>query len=179
MSRKRDSFSPARLAKGLTPISNGSSRILILGSFPGTNSLRAGEYYARHGNRFWPVMQAVLGIGADRPYSERWRALRASGVAVWDVLANCERAGSSDNRILTRTAVPNDFRRFFREHPGIRTIFFNGNRAEALFQKLVESRFEPSFSFPTRILLPSTSPANTRFAIDRLVHEWSIVKTAL
>lgn len=161
------------------PISDQGSRALILGSFPGTTSLSAREYYARRGNRFWSVMQAVLGIGATQSYSERCGALRANGVALWDVLANCERVGSQDNRILTQTAVPSDFRDFFREHPKIQTVFFNGNRAETLFRRLVEPRFEPSFLFPPCVRLPSTSPANTRFTIDRLVHEWSVVKTAL
>ena len=113
-----------------------TARVLILGSMPGVASLTAQRYYAHPRNQFWPIMGALFGAGPDLPYAERLRALTRAGIALWDVLESCERAGSLDAAIDVRSAQANDFAAFFDAHPGIVRIAFNGGTAEL---QLIES----------------------------------------
>lgn len=140
-------------------------RVLVLGSMPGVRSLEAGRYYAHPQNRFWPFMGELLGAGPELPYPERCRRLVDAGVAVWDVLASCEREGSLDSAI--RGEIANDFPALFATHPGIGTVLFNGAKAEASFRRLVTPALDrPDLAYRR---LPSTSPANaSQRAADKL-----------
>lgn len=142
--------------RGLPPIDNPDARVLILGSMPGGASLRSGRYYAHRHNRFWRFMQAITGIDADAPYDARVAALRAAGIAVWDVLAACEREGSLDSAI--RGEVANDLAAFLSAHPALRLIAFNGAKAEQSFMRHVAPSL--GVALPPLRRLPSTSPAN-------------------
>ena len=116
------------------PVSNADARILILGSIPGRRSLERNQYYALPQNAFWRIMGELAGAGIPVPYEKRLRILESSGIALWDVLASCERRGSSlDAHIRNETA--NDFESFFKKHPHIKRIFFNGGKAEQSFRK--------------------------------------------
>ena len=117
------------VVSSFAPITNPKATILILGSMPGVASLSAQQYYAHQRNAFWPIMSAVLGIDLDSPYVERVKALQQTHVAVWDVLQQCERAGSLDSAIQKDTRSPNDFASFFSSHVNIKTIAFNGVEA--------------------------------------------------
>src|SRR6185436_7833127 len=101
---------------------------------------------------------ALFGAGPDIAYEERQRILRDRGVAVWDVLRSCHREGSLDTAIRIESETPNDFGKFFRQHPLIDAIFFNGSKAETAFRRHVLPL--PQL-MPSRIQLarlPSTSP---------------------
>lgn len=149
---------------------------LILGSMPGEASLRAGQYYAHPRNAFWPVMQAVLGIGTELPYEERIAALIASRAALWDVLASCVRPGSLDSDIVDSTAVPNDLPGFLAEHPLVRTVFFNGAKAQQAWRRHIAPVLPGS---PLRLVrLPSTSPANASYSLERKTEAWRAVEVA-
>lgn len=97
----------ARLS-GLPPVIDRRARVLILGSFPSAASLAAQQYYAHPRNQFWRMLGAVIGQPLkDMPYAARLAAAQAAGIAIWDIYASCERAGSLDSAI--RNSVANDF----------------------------------------------------------------------
>jgi hypoxanthine-DNA glycosylase len=151
------------------PIEHPSARILILGSMPGLASLAANQYYAHPRNAFWPIMAGLCGFGAELPYVRRVAALKASRIALWDVLKSCHRPGSLDAAIAPGSRAPNDFRAFFAAHPGIRLVAFNGAEAERSFNALVLPRIEVSGVRFVR--LPSTSPAHA-VALERKLAVW-------
>jgi len=147
------------------------ARVLVLGSMPGQASLDAGEYYAHKQNAFWRIMGALFGAAPELPYALRLEKLTAAGIALWDVIAACEREGSLDARIVGKSIRPNDFVTFFAEHPGIRRICFNGATAETSFCRHVlpgldTARFE-------LIRLPSTSPAHASLPYAEKLAAWS------
>lgn len=142
--------------QGLPPIENPQARALILGSMPGGMSLRRGLYYAHPQNRFWAFMGALVGAHPSLPYERRVALLRGAGIALWDVLAECEREGSLDSAI--RDEVANDFAGFFAAHRQLRCVLFNGAKAEQSFRRWVlPTLAAPPLEFRR---LPSTSPAN-------------------
>jgi len=82
------------------PLACPESTLLILGSMPGAASLAAGEYYAHPRNAFWTIIDSVFGVRRELPYAARMQGLSAHGIALWDVLQSCERAGSLDAAAL-------------------------------------------------------------------------------
>lgn len=154
--------------QGLPPIENPEARALVLGSMPGGQSLRTSRYYAHPQNLFWRVMGELVGAGAHLPYQARVDRLRAAGIALWDVIATCEREGSLDSAI--RGAVANDFGGFFAVHRQLRAVLFNGATAEATFLKQV-----PAAALPAGVRLvrlPSTSPANRSLPEAAKTAQW-------
>ena len=143
---------------------------------PGEASLAAAQYYAHPRNAFWPIMGALFGAGPELPYRERLQRLEAAGVALWDVIAACERAGSLDSAIATASIEANDFARLFRDCRHIRHVFFNGAAAETAFRRHVRGRIVlPALSF-TR--LPSTSPAHAARNFEAKLAAWQAVRAA-
>ena len=154
------------LLLGLPPIIDDGSRVLILGNMPSVMSLAAQRYYANPRNAFWRITGEIFGFDASAPYETRTAALRARGVAVWDVLRACRRKGSLDSAVEPDSMVANDFASLFDAHPAIARVFFNGVAAEKNFGRLVR------VDRPIRALrLPSTSPAQTMRYEDKL-HAW-------
>jgi double-stranded uracil-DNA glycosylase len=100
---------------------------------PGVLSLKANQYYAHPRNAFWRIMSSIYGFSAEAPYESRVEKLKASGVALWDVLHVCVRVGSLDSAIEAGSRVPNDFPSFFQQHPHIKFVGFNGAEAEKSF----------------------------------------------
>ena len=160
--------------RGFPPISRGDARILILGSMPSRESLARQQYSAHPRNAFWPIMADLLGI-EPKGYEERKQAVMARGIAVWDVLRDCIRPGSLDSDIDEETAALNDFRRFFREHPGISRVFFNGAKAESLYRKRVLPGLDgPAAALPCQ-RLPSTSPAHASMNLEQKMAAWRVI----
>lgn len=142
------------LARSFRPLVRPGCRALVLGSMPGVASLEAARYYAHPKNLFWPLVSELLGFSDVTDYEGRCEALLRSGVALWDVLAECEREGSLDSRIAKGTERPNDVRGFLDEHPSLGFVLCNGAKAASAFRRYIgETRAE-------LIALPSTSPAN-------------------
>lgn len=125
------------MREGLPPVIRGGARVLILGSFPSERSLETGEYYANRRNQFWPLLGAAFGFSADLPYPDRLAAVTGHGVALWDVVHSCRRAGSMDSKIDRSTLVPNDFGSLLAEHPRIERVFLNGLTAFDLYERHV------------------------------------------
>lgn len=155
------------------PIEDAAATVLILGSMPGKASLAAGQYYAHPRNAFWPVMGELIGFNPDLPYQERLQILQSSGIALWDVLGSCIRKSSLDAHIETDSLVPNDFQEFFRQHPDIMQVFFNGAKAEQCFMKYVLPTLKANSLRYQR--LPSTSPANAGIPYEKKLWAWQVV----
>ena len=149
----------------IPPLYDEHSRILILGSFPSVKSREGRFFYHHPQNRFWKVLAAVLGCEVPKTIGEKQAMLLQSRVALWDVIASCEIIGSSDSSI--RNAVPNDVGRILAAAP-IEAIFCNGGTAHKLYRR----HLEPLLGRPA-ILLPSTSPANAAWSLERLTEAWS------
>ncbi|HGG58910.1 MAG TPA: DNA-deoxyinosine glycosylase [Gammaproteobacteria bacterium] len=161
------------------PVADARARVLILGSMPGTRSLRAQQYYAHPRNAFWPIMEALFGIPADADYARRLSGLRESRIALWDTLGQCRRRGSLDSRIDTDSEIANDFNTLFRQCPRISHVFFNGAKAESSFRKHVLPVLESTRRNLHYQRLPSTSPAHASLSFDEKLTRWRIVREVL
>lgn len=161
--------------RSFAPIATRHAKVLILGSMPGRASLAAGQYYAHRQNAFWRIVCGLLEVDPASPYRARVRTLRAAHIALWDVLHSCVRPGSLDSSIEAETA--NDFKAFFRRHPGITHVFFNGAKAEASYRRHVL----PAIERPLRdrvisyFRLPSTSPAHAALPLARKRAAWRAI----
>jgi TDG/mug DNA glycosylase family protein len=148
-------------AQGLQPICGHDPLILILGSFPSQRSLASNEYYGNPRNQFWKIMESLFSIDHQLPYTTRCSRLSAQGIALWDVVASCNRPGSADSRI--HEPVFNDLQGFLVSHPTLRLVALNGAAAGSYFLK---SRVPPALP---SVILPSTSPANARSSLAEKV----------
>ena len=157
------------------PIASPDSRVLILGSMPGVESLKAGQYYAHPRNAFWHIMGQLFAAGPSLTYEARTACLQSAGIALWDVLRTCVRPGSLDASITEEVA--NDFPAFFAIHPNITHVFFNGSKAETAFRRHVL----PCLPEDRHVLarLPSTSPAHAAMLLEAKMQAWSVVKNVL
>jgi hypoxanthine-DNA glycosylase len=142
------------------PIITSSSRVLILGSLPGDESLRQQQYYAHPRNQFWRILAEIYQVLLPDSYEDRRALILQKQLALWDVVQHGEREGSLDQAI--RNATPNDFAWLFKTYPELQAIVFNGRKAYDLFERrvLTQPQLAGSERWP-RLLLPSTSPAAT------------------
>jgi TDG/mug DNA glycosylase family protein len=163
-------------ARSFPPIEDVNARVLILGSMPGQASLAASRYYAHPQNAFWRIISELLDIEATTPYEGRVLALKQAHIAVWDVLRSCTREGSLDARIERDSQVANNFRSFFRTHPGITRVFFNGAKSEECFRRHVLSDIGNDSMTYTR--LPSTSPAHASLSFEQKLKAWRVIVAA-
>ena len=155
------------LLQGFPPVVDDSARLLILGSFPSVLSLETGHYYGNPRNAFWPITGELFGFNPLAPYETRLAALQSAGIAVWDVLHKCRRAGSADAKIDPKSLVANDFRRLFADYPSITRVFFNGSAAQQLYARLVDADIDHQ-------TLPSSSPARAMPAGQKL-RAWRVI----
>lgn len=161
------------MKQAFPPVINDTSRILILGTMPGEESLRRQEYYANPRNQFWRIIGEIYQVRPGVLYSERVAFLLQRGLALWDVLESCERVGSLDRDI--KNPVPNNFQTLFETHGNIRALAFNGQKAHNWFEKWVIQRQAPvGLEQLQTIILPSTSPAAT-IALAEKVRRWRII----
>ena len=152
------------------PVADRSAQILILGSMPGEKSLNAGQYYAHPRNGFWKIMGQILSFDPDIAYDVRLAALVRADIALWDVMHTCVRKGSLDAAIEARSIIANDFQAFFRAHPFITRVCFNGATAERCYQTHVMPVLPPSATQYLR--LPSTSPAHASLSLEAKAMAW-------
>jgi double-stranded uracil-DNA glycosylase len=164
---------PVSLICGFPPVADANARVLVLGSAPGKVSLQAVRYYAHPRNAFWPIMGELLGAGPDLPYAQRLEKLKAAGIALWDVIAACERASSLDADIVGSSVRSNDFSAFFAVHRSIDRVFFNGAAAKAGFCRHVLPRLGDTHL--QLVCLPSTSPAHAACSYAEKLAAWSVI----
>ena len=146
------------------PLYNKDSRILILGSFPSVKSRENNFYYGHPQNRFWKVIAGVTDSAVPVSVEEKKELLLNNHIAIWDVIASCSIQGSSDSSI--HDVVVNDFTKVLADSK-IQIIYVNGNKAYELYHKYAE----PVTGMPA-VKLPSTSPANAAWSVERLCGEW-------
>ncbi|MCD7862596.1 MAG: DNA-deoxyinosine glycosylase [Lachnospiraceae bacterium] len=153
-----------RLNHEFGPVFDECSRILILGSFPSVKSREQQFYYGHPQNRFWRVLAAVTDEVTPETIEEKKAFLKRNRIAVWDVIAQCDIIGSSDSSI--RSVVPVDLP-WLLEQTEIAQIYTNGGKAFELYQKYLLPLVGRDC-----VRLPSTSPANASYSLDRLTEEW-------
>ncbi len=145
--------------------------MLILGSFPSVKSREAMFFYGHPQNRFWKVIPALFGEPVPQTIEEKKRLILSHGLALWDSIASCDIKGSSDASITN--AQPTDLSEILKNSQ-VGRIYCNGSRSFEIYNK---------YQFPRlgieAVKLPSTSPANAAFSLERLTQEWSIIRKGL
>lgn len=159
------------IVHGFEPVSDENSRVLILGTLPSVKSREQRFYYGHPQNRFWKVTAALTGSELPQTIGEKKAMLLKSGIAVWDVIAECDIIGSSDASI--KNAQPTDLSCILGA-ADIRAVFANGTAAARLY-----CRHQQAATGREIIALPSTSPANAAWSLDRLIESWSVIKEYL
>jgi hypoxanthine-DNA glycosylase len=142
---------------------------------PGEASLRLGRYYGHGRNAFWPILCELLGVPAAADYQTRTRALVEHGIALWDVIAACEREGSLDTAIRPASVRVNDFAVLFDARPGIACIACNGGTAEREYRRRVLPALPQRHRAIERLRLPSTSPAHTGMRFEAKLAAWRVL----
>ena len=150
------------------PVYNGESRVLVLGTFPSVKSRESAFYYGHPQNRFWKVTAAIVKEKVPVSIEEKKSMLLKHGIAIWDVISSCDIKGSSDSSI--KSVVPNDVGGLLGKSKIIK-IYGNGAKACRLYDKFCKEKTGVEI-----IKLPSTSPANAAFSLERLIQCWEILR---
>ncbi|MFC1536625.1 DNA-deoxyinosine glycosylase [Pseudomonadota bacterium] len=161
---------------GFDFVARPDAQILILGSMPGIESIRQQQYYAHPRNSFWDLMGEMFAAGKEAPYPSRLLRLQQQHIALWDVASQCERSGSLDRNIRAGSTVPNNFTLFFANHPDIKAIFFNGQKAAQIYRRLVLPTLSPAVQALPLHTLPSTSPAHASLSREMKLKQWLKVR---
>lgn len=147
-----------------------ASTLLVLGSMPSVTSLNQQQYYAHPRNAFWPLLAELMGFELYTDYARNIAEVTARGIAIWDVIGECERVGSLDSAIISGSERVNPIPHFLENHPRITRIALNGGTASRLFKRHCQPDLNPEqyeiFS------LPSTSPANARMNFTAKCTAW-------
>ena len=148
----------------IPPLFDEQSEILILGSFPSVKSREAHFFYGHPQNRFWKVLASIFHSEIPTTIEEKKHLVLSNHLALWDVIAECDIAGSSDSSI--KNVKANNLH-VILDHSKVTNIFVNGKTAEKMYKKYIE----PAIGIPAEVL-PSTSPANAAWSLERLTEEW-------
>ena len=155
------------LLHSFPPVINTHTRVLIIGSMPGTASLQAQQYYAYPHNQFWKIIFDVFENGRPpQNYEDKLHTLLKHRLGLWDALAACTRPGSLDSHIKTPT--PNDFPALFTQYPAVHTLLFNGQAAARYFKRF----YGWELPCKTLLILPSTSPAHASLSYTQKLALW-------
>ena len=154
-----------KISHTFEPVYDKESKILILGSFPSVKSRESKFYYGHPQNRFWKVIAKITNRKEPMTIEEKKELLLSNHIAIWDVIESCTMQGSSDSSI--KDVVVNDFSDILH-NSSIQRIYVNGNKAYELYHRYAEEN-----TGMKAVKLPSTSPANAAFAMERLMEAWS------
>ena len=158
--------------RSFAPVVDAQAQVLVLGTLPGEESLRRGEYYAHPRNLFWPIIFALFGASPTLNYAERLAFVKAHRIALWDVCEIGERDRSADTTI--RLERPNTIDRLLDRHPLIRAVAFNGTTARRLYDRHFARR--PTLTYLT---LPSTSPAHATIDFSAKLGRWTVLREVI
>ncbi|MCI7125683.1 MAG: DNA-deoxyinosine glycosylase [Agathobaculum sp.] len=151
----------------IPPLYDADCRVLLLGSIPSPKSRETRFFYGHPQNRFWRVLAAVLGEETPQTVEQKRALCLNHHIALWDTIAKCDIAGASDTSI--KNAMPNDIG-WLLTRTRIDRVFATGGKSAALYRKLIE----PVTHLPITAL-PSTSPANAAWSLDRLVEAYRVI----
>jgi len=152
----------------IDPVFDKDSAVLILGSFPSVKSREEGFFYGHPQNRFWKVTARVFGEEVPQTIAEKKSFLLRNHIALWDVIGSCDIEGSSDASI--RNVSVNDISLILKT-ANIKAVFLNGKKAFSLYRKYMYPEVKRE-----GICLPSTSPANAMWSVDKLIDEWKQIR---
>ncbi|MDR0841123.1 MAG: DNA-deoxyinosine glycosylase [Christensenellaceae bacterium] len=158
---------PLRQVHTIPPLYDAGSRVLILGSFPSVRSREQGFFYGHPQNRFWKVLSAVCAQPLPDTLPEKRQLLLGQHIALWDVIASCTIVGSSDASL--RDIIANDIAALLCAAP-IEQIYTNGAAARALYARHCQPH-----THREALRLPSTSPANAAWDLEKLIAAWSVI----
>jgi hypoxanthine-DNA glycosylase len=150
------------------PVYDKNSEILILGTLPSVKSRENHFYYGHKQNRFWRLLAKLLDVPVPETIEQKKEMLLAHRIAIWDVIQSCDIKGSSDSSI--RNVEPTDLCRLLKQTK-VKRIFANGNKAGQLYRK-----YQLPHTGIEAVVLPSTSPANAAWSLDRLCEAWAVIK---
>ena len=159
-----------RIIHPIPPLYDADSEILILGSFPSIRSREALFFYGHPQNRFWPLLAALFGEEPPSTIEEKKALAHSHHIALWDSIRSCTIVGSSDSSV--RDVVPNDLSEIL-DNSRVERIFCNGTLSHKMYMKYIY----PSVGIKA-VRLPSTSPANAAFGMERLKEEWRVILQA-
>ena len=151
----------------INPIYDENSKILILGSFPSVKSREEMFFYGHPKNRFWKVLSSVFGVPEPTTITEKRHFLISHNVALWDVIASCDLTASADSSI--KNVRPNDISTILSKAK-IKKIFVNGKTAKKYYDQYIKETV-----CQDAVCLPSTSPANAAWNLEKLIEEWKII----
>ena len=151
----------------IAPVWNSSSKILILGSFPSVKSREQLFFYGHPQNRFWRVLSHIYQDDCPQTIEEKRSFLLSHHIALWDVVASCEIEGSADSTM--RHVTINDLN-IILNHADIQSIYLNGKTAQKYYIK-----YTHPIIGRTAIVLPSTSPANATWSLEKLIEAWRVI----
>lgn len=153
-----------KISHTFEPVYDKESKILILGSFPSVKSRESKFYYGHPQNRFWKVIAKITNRKEPMTIEEKKELILSNHIAIWDVIESCTIQGSSDSSI--KDVVVNDFSDIL-QNSSIQRIYVNGNKAYELYHRYAEEN-----TGMKAVKLPSTSPANAAWNLDRLYEIW-------
>ena len=151
----------------IPPLYNSDSRTLILGSFPSVKSREQVFFYGHPQNRFWRVLAGVFNEAVPQSIEQKREFILSHNLALWDTIESCEITNSSDSSI--KNVVPNNLDTILK-NSRIERIFTNGKASQKYYDKFLKQKYGEA------ICLPSTSPANAAFSLEKLIKEWQIIK---
>ncbi|MEG2044651.1 MAG: DNA-deoxyinosine glycosylase [Clostridia bacterium] len=151
----------------IPPLFDKNSRILILGSFPSVKSREQAFFYGHPQNRFWRVLSSVLNEPLPVTIMQKKSFLLSNHIALFDVIKSCDISGSSDSSI--KNVIANDLTPILNT-ANIKAIFCNGKKSESMYNKYIY----PNINIKA-ILLPSTSPANAVYSLEKLITSFEII----
>ena len=157
------------------PIFDKNSKILILGSFASVISRNFGFYYTNPQNRFWRVWAGILNAAVPESTDEKIKFILFHHIAIYDAAISCEIKGSNDAKMSK--IVPVNLKPIFKE-ANIRQVYANGGKAYEICKKYLEDEIIKATKNEV-IKLPSTSPANAKFSLEKLAKEWSVIVRTL
>ena len=156
-----------RIVHPFGPLFGPESRVLILGSFPSVKSREQNFFYGHPQNRFWKVVAALYGQEPPRTIPEKRELILSHGLALWDSIASCVITGSSDASI--RDVRANDLR-IILDHAPVQRIYCNGRKSHEMYEKYILPQLGREAA-----CLPSTSPANAQWSLEKLIEAWSVI----
>ncbi|MCR4789942.1 MAG: DNA-deoxyinosine glycosylase [Treponemataceae bacterium] len=149
---------------------DGESRVLILGSLPSVKSREQNFFYGHPQNRFWKVISSIFSTEEPETIEDKKILILHNHLALWDTIFSCDIIGSADSTI--KNVVPTDLNQIISDSK-IERIYCNGKTSGKYFSKFQEKNLKIKAE-----ILPSTSPANAAFSLEKLIEEWSVIKTS-